>query len=81
MNERGNAEFLGSIGGQQAVINQDQMVQSLAMVITGAMANMGFGNNQKGDTIVYIGNKKVYEGQGEYQNRENDRYGTSVVRV
>ena len=34
----------------------------------------GFGNNQKGDTIVYIGNKKVYEGQGEYQNRENDRY-------
>lgn len=81
MNERGNAEFLGSIGGQKAVVNQSQMVQSLAMVITGAMANMGFNGNQSGTVVVNIGNKKVYEGQGEYQNRENDRYGTTVVRV
>lgn len=81
MNENGRAEYMASIGNRTAVVNQDQMVQSLATVITNAMANLGFGNNQKGDTIVYIGNKKVYEGQGEYQNRENDRYGTNVVRV
>ena len=81
MNEDGRAEYMASIGNRTAVVNQDQMIQSLATVITNAMTNMGFGNNQKGDTIVYIGNKKVYEGQGEYQNRENDRYGTSVVRV
>lgn len=81
MNERGQAEFLGSIGGQKAVVNQSQMVQSLASVITGAMANMGYGANNANTTTVYIGNKKVYEGQGEYQNRQADRYGTSIIKV
>jgi len=31
--------------------------------------------------VVQIGDEVVYKGQGEYQSRESDRYGTSYVKI
>lgn len=80
-NENGTPEFVTSIGQRTAVANQDQMVSALTNAILAGMQNIKIGGGQRGDTIVYIGNDKVYQGQGQYQSRQNDRYGTSVVRI
>lgn len=80
-NENGTPEFVTSIGQKTAVANQDQMVSALTNAILAGMQNIKIGGGQRGDTIVYIGNDKVYQGQGQYQSRQNDRYGTSVVRI
>lgn len=78
-NENGNAEYITSLGNKTAVANQDQMVKALTNAIIEGMSNIG--NTQPGITQVYIGNKKVYEGQGEYQNRQAERYGTNIIKI
>lgn len=80
-NENGMPEYITSIGGRSAVANQDQMVTALTNAIITGMSRIPTNSNQ-GDTVVYIGNRKVYQGQGEYQNRQSDRYGTTkIVKV
>ena len=78
-NENGRAEYITSVGNQTAVANQGQMVQVLTNAITAGFNRIQGGTNS--NVVVYVGDKKLYEGQGEYQSRQNDRYGTTVVRI
>lgn len=79
-NENGKAEYIASIGNRSAVANQDQMVSALSGAILTAMSQIPV-NSQPSNIVVNVGDKKLYEGQGEYQNRQNDRYGTTVVKI
>lgn len=79
-NENGIPEYITSIGNRSAVANQDQMVAALSGAIITAMSKIPI-NNQPGVTQVYIGNDKVYEGQGTYQSRQTDRYGTNYIKI
>ena len=72
-------EYITSIGNKSAVINQSQMVNALTNAITAGFDQIG--GNQPTNVTVYLGNDKLYEGQGSYQNRQNDRYGTTTVRI
>ena len=74
-NENGIPEMVGRIGNQTAVANNDQIATSLTNALISALDKYDFGSNNS-PTTIYIGNKKVYEGYGEYSKRENDRYGT-----
>ena len=80
-NENGRAEYITSIGNKTAVANQDQMTTALADTITRAIGSLQTNNNNTGDVVVYIGNDKVYQGQGEYQSRQTDRYGRTYVKI
>ena len=78
-NENG-PEMIGKIGNRSAVANNDQIETSLTNALITALNNYNFGGNN-GPTTIYIGNKKVYEGYGDYVNSENDRYGTNTIRI
>lgn len=77
-NENGKAEYITSVGNKTAVANQDQMITAITNAILTGMQSIETG---KGITQVYIGNEKVYEGYGRQQNRQADRYGTTLVKV
>lgn len=77
-NENGNAEYITSLGNRTAVANQDQMVNAITNAILTGMQSI---ETNRGITQVYIGNEKVYEGQGTYQSRQADRYGTTYVKI
>jgi hypothetical protein len=79
-NENGKAEYITSIGQKSVVANQDQMIQALSDAIVAGFSQFNIGN-QKGDTYIYLGNDTLYKGQGRYQSRQTDRYGTSVINV
>ena len=79
-NENGIPEYITSVGNRSAVANQDQMVSALSGAILTAMSRIPT-NTQPSNVVVYLGNEKLYEGQGQYQNRQNDRYGTTVVKI
>ena len=74
-------EWVGSIGNQTAVANQDQMTNILMQAAYEGMSKALSEKSQLSKTDVYIGNEKVYSGYGEYQNNQNNKYGTNVVRV
>lgn len=78
-NENG-PEMIGRIGNRSAVANNDQIETSLTNALLTALNSYDFGG-KGGPTTIYIGNKKVYEGYGDYINGENDRYGTSTIRI
>ena len=80
MNENGRAEYMTKVGNKTAVVNQDHMTTALADTITRAIGSIPTGGNT-GDIIVYVGNDKVYQGQGEYQSRETDRYGSTYIKI
>ena len=79
-NENGIPEMVGRIGNQTAVANNDQITTAIASAVTQAINNSDFGQNGS-PTVIYIGNKKVYEGYGQHVQRENDRYGTNTIRI
>ena len=79
-NENGIPEMVGRIGNQTAVANNDQITTAIASAVTQAINNSNFGQNGS-PTVIYIGNKKVYEGYGQHVQRENDRYGTNTIRI
>ena len=79
-NENGVPEMVGRIGGRTAVANNDQITTSITNALLTALNNYDFGGS-KSPTTIYIGNKKVYEGMGDYSKTENDRYGTNMIRV
>ena len=79
-NENGIPEMVGRIGNQTAVANNDQITTAIASAVTQAINNSDFGQNSS-PTVIYIGNKKVYEGYGQHVQRENDRYGTNTIRI
>lgn len=78
-NENGIPEMIGRIGNRTAVANTDQITTAIASAVTSAINNSNFGGN--GQIVIYIGNKKVYEGYGQHVQRENDRYGTNMIRI
>lgn len=78
-NENGVPEMVGRIGSRTAVANTDQITTAIASAVTSAINNSNFGGN--GQTIIYLGNKKLYEGYGQHVQRENDRYGTNMIRI
>ena len=79
-NENGIPEMVGRIGNQTAVANNDQITTAIASAVTQAINNSDFGQNSS-PTVIYIGNKKVYEGYGQHVQKENDRYGTNMIRI
>ena len=79
-NENGIPEMVGRIGNQTAVANNDQITTSITNALISALDKYNFGSNNS-PTTIYIGNKKVYEGYGDYIKRENDRYGTNTIRI
>lgn len=79
-NENGKAEFITSIGNKTAVANQDQMVKALTNAIISGFAKLN-ANDKPNTTNVYIGNKKVYDGQAAYNNRQADRYGSNYIKI
>ena len=78
-NENG-PEMVGKIGNRSAVANNNQIEASLTNALVTALDNYDFGGGNS-PTTIYIGNKKVYEGYGDYVNGENDRYGTNTIRI
>ena len=80
-NENGIPEMVGRIGNQTAVANNDQITDAISSAVLQAINNSNFGNNSSSPTTIYIGNKKVYEGFGDHAQRENDRYGTNMIRI
>jgi len=80
-NENGAAEMVGRIGNKTAVANNDQITTSITNAVVQGIATSGLGGKSQGKTTIYIGNKKVYEGYGDYAESENDRYGTNMIRI
>ena len=80
-NENGIPEMVGRIGNKTAVANQDQITTSITNAVVQGLAQSGINNQSKSPTTIYIGNKKVYEGYGDYIEGENDRYGTNMIRI
>lgn len=79
-NENGIPEMVGRIGNQTAVANNDQITASLTNALLSALNQYDFGGG-KSPTTIYIGNRKVYEGYGDYVADENDRYGTNTIKI
>lgn len=79
-NENGIPEMIGRIGNKTAVANNDQITTSLINALLSALNQYDFGGG-KSPTTIYIGNRKVYEGYGDYVADENDRYGTNMIKI
>ena len=73
-------EMVGRIGNQTAVANNDQITASMTNALLSALNQYDFGGG-KSPTTIYIGNRKVYEGYGDYVADENDRYGTNTIKI
>lgn len=80
-NENGIPEMVGRIGNKTAVANQDQITTAITNAVLQGITQSGVNNQSKSPTTIYIGNKKVYEGYGDYVSGENDRYGTNMIRI
>lgn len=74
-------ELVGSIGRKSAVVNNGQIIEGVAEGVKAGVSEAMAGNNGNRPVAVYIGNKKVYEGYGEYANVQNNMYGTNVIKV
>ena len=79
-NENGVPEMVGRIGNQTAVANNDQITASITTALLSALDQYNFGGGNS-PTTIYIGNRKVYEGYGDYVADENDRYGTNMIKI
>lgn len=79
-NEAG-PELIGRMGNQTAVANSDQIKEGIREAAYMAMTQALSENSQGHKTEVYIGNEKVYEGYGRYQNYQNNKYGVSTIRI
>ena len=77
---QGNTNYLNNLSRNSASSNNNQLVNDLANAIVNSM-KAAEASRQPGITQVYIGNDKVYEGQGTYQNRQAERYGTNFIRI
>lgn len=74
-------ELIGRIGKKSAVANNDQIVDGIRQGVAQGVAEAMPSQQQRGATNVYIGNRKVYSGYGQYANQENNMYGTNVIKV
>lgn len=77
---QGNTNYLNNLSRNTASSNNNQLVNDLANAIVNSM-KLAEASRQPDITQVYIGNEKVYEGQGKYQNRQSERYGTNYIKI
>lgn len=77
---QGNTNYLSNLTRNSASSNNNQLVNDLARAIVDSM-KLAEASRQPDITQVYIGNDKVYEGQGAYQNRQAERYGTNLIKI
>ena len=68
------------VGRKSAVANNDQIIEGIRQGVSQGVAE-AMPSQQRGPINVYVGNRKVYSGYGEYANEENNMYGTNVIRV
>ena len=74
-------ELVGRIGNKSAVANNNQIIAGITQGVSEGVSQAMGGSQQRQPINVYVGNKKVYSGYGQYANTENNMYGTNVVRV
>ena len=73
-------EMVGRIGNKTTVANNDQIVSGIQQGVYNAMINAQVSQTSSG-TNVYIGNRQVYRSFSNGLKTENNRLGTSAVRV
>jgi hypothetical protein len=76
-------ELVGNIGNRAAVANNDQITEGIAQAAYEGFSQALSENsgNEKQPITVYVGNDKVYSGYGSYANRQNNKYGTNIIKV
>ena len=75
------AELVGSIGGRTAVMNNDQIVESVsAGVYQAVIAALGSGGDEGGDTqiIINLDGEKIYENQQKVARNRGYNLGMGV---
>lgn len=70
-------ELVGSIGGQTAVANNDQIVTAVSAGVAQAVASVLGGQSSSNDIHVYLDSKEISAGL----NRRNRMYGTALAGV
>lgn len=77
--ENGIPEFVGRIGNQTAVANNDQIVTAIQQGVEVGVGNALNNDDSMSPTIVVnLGNDTLYKRQQKYNRRQNDKYGTDV---
>lgn len=76
-------ELVGRIGNRAAVANNDQITEGISRATYEAFSQ-ALQENRTGDRQpinVYVGNKKLYSGYGQYANSESNMYGSSTIKI
>lgn len=75
-------ELIGTIGNRTAVANNDQITEGIAVATYNAMARALAETGSRGSTpstiVVNVGNRRLYEGYGEYQDEMSNMYGVTL---
>ena len=76
-------ELVGRIGNRAAVANNDQITEGISKATYEAFSQALQENktNERQPVNVYVGNKKLYSGYGQYANSESNMYGASTIKV
>lgn len=76
-------ELVGRIGNRTAVANNDQITEGISRATYEAFSQ-ALQENRTGERQpinVYVGNKKLYSGYGQYANSESNMYGASTIKI
>lgn len=76
-------ELVGNIGNRAAVANNDQIIAGIAQASYEGVSQALRENSSRDrqPVNVYVGNKKLYSGYGQYANSESNMYGASTIRI
>ena len=76
-------ELVGRIGNRAAVANNDQITEGVSRATYEAFSRALQENRttERQPVNVYVGNKKLYSGYGQYANSENNMYGSSIIKI
>lgn len=76
-------ELVGRIGNRAAVANNDQITEGISRATYEALSQALQENKttERQPVNVYIGNKKLYSGYGQYANSESNMYGASTIKI
>lgn len=76
-------ELVGRIGNRTAVANNDQITEGISRATYEALSRALQENktSERQPVNVYVGNKKLYSGYGQYANSESNMYGASTIKI
>ena len=76
-------ELVGRIGNRAAVANNDQITEGVSRATYEAFSRALQENRttERQPVNVYVGNKKLYSGYGQYANSESNMYGASTIKI